>query len=109
MVPLGDPELLGLQGRIPQGVLFKHHVARPLCRRGEIEIERLSRGSDPFAVGQNHLAPERPCSATDHRDPVAASILDAVRIIVNVNVRKDAEHFLYGGSMYRMTANRSCV
>ena len=89
--------------------LFDEQVAVPLGGRGEVEVERLSCRGDHVAVGQDHLPGEGPCGAGDHGDPVAASELDWVWVVVDVDVGEDAKHLLHHRGVRCPSVDRLCA
>src|SRR5450631_2128682 len=81
---LGEADLLCLQGGVPEGEDLDDLVAVPLDGLAELEVERFSCRGNYGPVGQGHLPGEGSCGAADHGDPVAASELDRVRVIMHV-------------------------
>ena len=69
----------------------------PDIREGAVSYTHLDvykRQGDHFAVGQDHLSGECPCSAGDYGDPIAASELGWVWVIVDAYVGERANHLL---------------
>src|SRR3984885_8103400 len=88
---LGEANLLGLQGGVPEGEDLDDLVAVPPDGLAELEVKRFSGRRNHGAVRQGHLPGEGSCGAADYGDPVAAPELDRVRVVVHADVGEDPE------------------
>jgi hypothetical protein len=67
-------------------------IVIPFAGLGELDVERLS-------CREDHLSGEGPCDMGDHGDPVTASELDRVWVVVDVDVGEDAGELLDRGGV----------
>ncbi len=107
--PFGEADLLRLQGGVPEGEDLGDLVAVPLGGLAELEVERFSCRGDHVAVGQDHLPGEGPCGAADHGDPVAASELDWVGVVADVDVGEDVKELRHRCGVCCPSADRLCI
>jgi len=91
---LGEADLLRPKSGVHGDILFNELVSFPPGGRAEVEVERFSCRGDHLAVGQSHLPGEGPGGAGDYGDPVAASELGWVWVIVDAYVGERANHLL---------------
>src|ERR1700679_497053 len=91
---LGEAYLLSPKSGIHEDVFFNDLVSLPPGGRAVVEVECFSCRGDHLAVGQSHLSCECPGGAGYYGDPVAASELDWVGIIVDTNIGEHADHLL---------------
>ena len=106
---LGEADLLRLQSGVPEDELFNHYVSVPLGGCGKVEVERFSCRGDHLAVGQLHLSGEGSGGAGDYGYSIAASELDWVWVVVDMDVGEDAKHLLNHRGVRCPSEDRLCA
>jgi len=83
---LGEADLSLLQSGVPEGSDLNDQVPVPLDGLAEVAVERLTGPGYHGAIGQGQLAAKRPGGTANYGGPVAASELDRVWVVLDVDV-----------------------